>query len=1168
MPPHEESKASGPRYAAFISYRHVDRDRRWAEWLLETLERYRVPRRLRAQGFPDRIGHVFRDEDELPSSADLNDQIKQALARSDYLIVICSPDTPASAWVCREIELFCEMGRGDRILALLVDGEPDQSFPEPLRRRPRPIVGADGVMRMEVEIVEPLAADVRPRAKRSERQTKHLALLRILACLLGCTFDDLRQRDHQRQQRQRLSIAAMLVVALLGALGGGAMWWDQTRLKTAHFAAMTSRLGIPEGIGPLSEEERGRRAISHRFESRGGRVVRVVKENSWGIQVVASNVISFWSDFSEWRIHYRAEGGIDRIELRGPTGLAVRDESFAADLGVVKFDLKGRAQVQDGGGSMLSGIEGSGELGQRSLITQHRLTFDRDGFMVERRYEDNFGRPHADSTGAYGKRYRVDPRGLVLREEEIAADGRVHVLRNWLSTILREFDQRGELLVERNVDTEGRVFMASGEYAIQRFERDAWGNSLRVTHHHPAPAQAAEPLALTKDGYAGYRIDRNERGDEIRRSYFGIDEKPILQNDGYASYERVIRDGRTHETAYFDREGKPTFDKGGFHRIGARYDASGNRTEWIYFGIAGEPVLAYDGYARSTVRFENGARVETAHFGGDGQPVMIKDGYSRVTRRVVDGLPVEWRYFGTRGEPVLSNDRVHLARATYDGRGNQVQLAYFDTVDRPTRHGDGHARQDAVFNEQGFRIDLRYFDTQGNPTLSKRKIAKIETVYDELGQPRETRFFDQLGQLTQTAEGYARIVRRHERGKVVREQLFDALGNVVASADTGCLLWSVNRDARGEFLEESCQDAAGMPVHGARRAPIRRAEYDPRGRRVALRGFDASGAPVAINGAVATTYELDERGNQQRTIWRDAANEPVMTRDGYAAVENAYDMRGNIVVTRFLGADLKPKMQPEGFAERHRHHALWGVLVGDSFYGVGQERVATQNGYWRWQGDVDELGLLHELRYYDTADRLVRRTDGHAIERRRYDARGNRIRSEYLDADGKRVLTQDGYAIEEVAFDEYDRPVGWAYFGIDEQPRADSNGIARQIIGRDARGNRVDWQYFGVDGLPTYLGAGVHRLVMRYDPFDREVEWRFLGGDGTPLPGPEGAAIIRVEYNYRGQRIGIAMLDAQERPVDSGRGYARETADIDRDGRVLRQRRFDAAGHEIRSSSQ
>ncbi len=401
MQTQQESRAPGPRYAAFISYRHTDRDRRWAEWLLEALERYHVPGRLRAQGFPDRIRHVFRDEDELPSSADLNDQIKQALARSDYLIVICSPDTPASAWVCREIELFCEMGRGDRILALLVDGEPDRSFPVPLRRRPRQVTGADGVTRMEIDEVEPLAADVRPRTDRSERHTKHLALLRILACLLGCTFDDLRQRDHQRQQRRRLSVAAMLVLALLGVLGGGVAWWDQTRLKTAFYAAITTRWGVPEGIGPLSEEERGRREVSHRFETRGGRVVRVVKENSWGVQVTRSNIISFWSDFSEWRMHYLADGGIDRIEVRGPTGLVVRDESFAADLSVVKFDLKGRAQVQDSAGSMLGSVERQGELGQRSLITQHRLSFDRDGFVAERQYEDNFGKPQADSTGAY-----------------------------------------------------------------------------------------------------------------------------------------------------------------------------------------------------------------------------------------------------------------------------------------------------------------------------------------------------------------------------------------------------------------------------------------------------------------------------------------------------------------------------------------------------------------------------------------------------------------------------------------------------------------------------------------------------------------------------------------------------------------------------------------------
>src|SRR5215469_11459286 len=60
-------------YDAFISYRHVDRDRQWAEWLINALELYRVPKALQRQGFPTRLRKVFRDEDEIPASSDLND---------------------------------------------------------------------------------------------------------------------------------------------------------------------------------------------------------------------------------------------------------------------------------------------------------------------------------------------------------------------------------------------------------------------------------------------------------------------------------------------------------------------------------------------------------------------------------------------------------------------------------------------------------------------------------------------------------------------------------------------------------------------------------------------------------------------------------------------------------------------------------------------------------------------------------------------------------------------------------------------------------------------------------------------------------------------------------------------------------------------------------------
>jgi hypothetical protein len=58
-------------YDIFISYRHTEKDRAWAKWLLESLETYKVPKSLQKKGFPARIGKAFRDEDELPTSADL-----------------------------------------------------------------------------------------------------------------------------------------------------------------------------------------------------------------------------------------------------------------------------------------------------------------------------------------------------------------------------------------------------------------------------------------------------------------------------------------------------------------------------------------------------------------------------------------------------------------------------------------------------------------------------------------------------------------------------------------------------------------------------------------------------------------------------------------------------------------------------------------------------------------------------------------------------------------------------------------------------------------------------------------------------------------------------------------------------------------------------------------
>lgn len=196
------------RYKAFISYSHADEA--WGKWLHKALESYRVPRRLVGRSgphgkIPARVAPVFRDREDLSSAADLGATVTRELEASETLVVICSPAAAASEWVNREVEYFRKLGREDRILGLIVDGEPGASDPALQCFPPSMVQEVDGVSQ------EPLAADAR-----KEADGRALARLKLVAGILGIRLDDLRQRDMQRKHRQwMISSAAAMTVAII-----------------------------------------------------------------------------------------------------------------------------------------------------------------------------------------------------------------------------------------------------------------------------------------------------------------------------------------------------------------------------------------------------------------------------------------------------------------------------------------------------------------------------------------------------------------------------------------------------------------------------------------------------------------------------------------------------------------------------------------------------------------------------------------------------------------------------------------------------------------------------------------------------------------------------------------------------------------------------------------
>ncbi|HLU01390.1 MAG TPA: toll/interleukin-1 receptor domain-containing protein, partial [Advenella sp.] len=296
----EETAGNRLTYAAFISYSHADNrqeGRKWADWLHHELETYEVPAEL--VGKPNRAGQpiaaqiypVFQDEKELSASASLSSALTAALDASSYLVYLSSPQSARSVYVSEELRRFKQTGKGDRIIALILAGEPEygvessaqQCFPEVLRYRVDESGNIDHSERQE-----PIAADVRlpgtqeqgfttPEAYRQSLQGDRtlsrkeverrvqaykdrldLAKLKIIAGVLDVPLGDLTQRDQAYQlikARQRTKIVKRIAIVIgllaLMAMALGVYAWTERNAAQS----MLSRSLFLSGLNKIDQKE-------------------------------------------------------------------------------------------------------------------------------------------------------------------------------------------------------------------------------------------------------------------------------------------------------------------------------------------------------------------------------------------------------------------------------------------------------------------------------------------------------------------------------------------------------------------------------------------------------------------------------------------------------------------------------------------------------------------------------------------------------------------------------------------------------------------------------------------------------------------------------------------------------------------------------------------------
>ena len=199
-------------YYAFISYKREDE--KWAKWLQNKLEHYKFPTNLNGRtDLPKNIRPTFRDVTDLNPGL-LAEEINNALRNSEWLIVVCSPRSAKSPWVCKEAQTFIDLGRADHIIPFVIEGNPfsndtvTECYPEALLN----LTGSK----------ELLAANI-------NEMGRDAAAIKVVARMFNLRFDALWQRYEREQGRKRwMWIGGSVLFALLG-LGIGAYFVKQNR---------------------------------------------------------------------------------------------------------------------------------------------------------------------------------------------------------------------------------------------------------------------------------------------------------------------------------------------------------------------------------------------------------------------------------------------------------------------------------------------------------------------------------------------------------------------------------------------------------------------------------------------------------------------------------------------------------------------------------------------------------------------------------------------------------------------------------------------------------------------------------------------------------------------------------------------------------------------------
>ena len=1166
-------------YYAFVSYSHKDKE--WAEWIWDAIEHYRLPAIIRKEvqkPLPKKMRPVFLDKADLGAGV-LEENLRDELVASRYLVVICSPNSArpneqGDHFVDTEVRHFCEMGRKEKIIPVLVEGTPEEAFCPKIREAGLKAINATELSRARV-------------------------LNDVVAKILGLKPDALWRRA-ERERKKRLLIKSA-IGGFLGLLAAfvGYFVWDANRTVVNYYADYVDSFGLPEGIFPLTKEEIKRRHFHYRFEYRGYGFGKSVHHDSsdWNIfkplgfyrilrQVTMSNsagvasTINIDNEFLDARpcvqvFHYEQSGlnmGYRLAENRegNAAGKLLRRIVYSARHHGVVNGLMGFFGVGEGRENMLFGY--STQSGLRSTITQHELVRDARGRVVQRRFLNAIGGMEADSQGVCAiDCYDLDRYGRIVQQRHLtrSADG-VDLVRHVDKTGIagREFSYEESSPNLRRVTYFGeKSKMVLGPERWCTLERD-FGDDGHIAREVFFGVDGEKILNIY--GFAERRMTYNESGNCIRQDMMGVNGSPIVLPNGYSGAAwRYDEYGRDIECRFIGTTGEQISNNQGVFMVRKRYDAKGNID--MVENVDADGNVRYDNNGIACVGYEYsdvGYLTKISYFGSDHNPTLYNGYFQIVNTYDRKGRNVKVNYYGFNRERVFNESGVSIIKKSYDDYGREKEESYYGKDEEQVVSKLGYHALAREYDKCGYEKKKEYLGIDRERTMGPLDVAGYVYDYDGLGNCEKVTSIglDGLAKVGRYSGFATEWWEYNSIGQKIRCRYLDENGNRTVSWD-GIAGLSIKYDEAGHVVEECYFDKEDNPAMHKFNGAKKRFAYNTFGKKISEECFDTEGRLWAnYSGIAKTEYQYDDRGLEVRTLYFGENGK--LTRDihGVSVITKEYDERYRLVRERFFDEEgrpsmTKPYLAPFHYAEKRQDYDQHGRLCTECFFdnkgnpidsASGQfamrqtsynvrgqvaevrylnalgDLVPCDDAYCAVRFDRDSLGHVTNECYFSKDGHLTTCKFGYAIKKSTHAPSGKCIRIEHFGTNCERVVStyHDGESIREHSFDRNNRLTCTKLFGVDEKPMIGRFEYAEERRRYDIMGNVSCVEYYGTNGVPVLALLGAAGCEKKYDTTGHVTSERYFGTDRNPITNSLGYVECRIRYDDKGKETLREYFDA------------------------------------------